>query len=140
MNNCIGYREFQPNPKKRSKTYDCNLRALCAVSGFSWLQMYDKMYEVARGMYLETVDDRVVIKIIEKWGFQKQVIKINKGESRPTINDIGIKYKDYDYILCKVVGGFIPIVKGYMLYDYDLRFSHKVYTCYVRKEVFNPYL
>ena len=135
----VDFKVFQPNPKKR-RTYDCNLRALCAVSGFSWLQMYDKMSEVARSMYLNTEDDKVAIKILEKWGFKKQVIKINKGDVRPTVYDIGVKYGYCDYIVCKIAGGFVSIVRGCLLDTYDLRYSHKVYTCYIRGEMFNPYL
>ena len=38
---------FQPNPKE-NKTTDCTIRAICAVTGLSWYEVFDKVVAEAR--------------------------------------------------------------------------------------------
>lgn len=41
------YKEFNPNPMKK-EVGDCQIRALCAVTGKSWYEIYDLLSEYGR--------------------------------------------------------------------------------------------
>lgn len=135
----LEFKEFNSNPKKR-RTYDFNLNTLCAVSNFSWIQMYDKMSDIARDLYRNTEDAEVTVKILERWKFDKHSIKIEKGEKRPTVYDIAnLCGNKYEYVVCRISGGFLPIVRGCLLSRDDLRYC-KVYNYYTKDRFLNPYL
>lgn len=40
------YKHFNPNPEGNEDAADCAIRALCAVSGLPWYEVYDKYYEL----------------------------------------------------------------------------------------------
>ena len=42
------YKYFNPNPEGHEDACDCVVRALCAATGLSWYEVYDKCCEIGK--------------------------------------------------------------------------------------------
>lgn len=96
---------FQPNIHKCG---DCHIRAVCAATGKSWLEVFDGLYEVARANQYPLGSTESITLYLEKLGYKWTAIKPKSGETRPTVSSFCNAHKKTNYVLRvsgHVVGG-----------------------------------
>ena len=86
------WKPFNPNPEG-IKTIDCTVRAICAVTGWSWYRSFDTLCERAREMSDMPSSDRVWWSVLEDLGFRHYHIK-NRCQACYTVEDFA---RDHPY-------------------------------------------
>lgn len=89
------YEFFEPNPSvamgQKGKG-DCTIRALCAATGKTWLEVFDELVKIARERFDEVNALTVVIEYAERLGFMPCKVTVKKGTKRPTMKTLIQKY------------------------------------------------
>ncbi len=75
------WKYFNPNPlyngkDKGWKHIDCTVRSICAATGLSWLQVYDKLVCAGRKLYVMPHDMVAFADVLRRLGFRR--LKSNK--------------------------------------------------------------
>ena len=78
---------------------DCSIRAICAATGKSWLEIFDLLTAVGRECF-DPFGTPVVEKAMERIGFVRgKSVQPKRGEKRLTVNDFEKKFKKGTYVL-----------------------------------------
>lgn len=88
MTNYKYFRFYQPNPDKTKDKGDCAIRALCAATGKSWLDVFDALVASARKRFCLPNDMDNIAGFLETEGFTPCNIHPKKGQKRPTMKDL----------------------------------------------------
>lgn len=119
---------FQPNPKEQ-KTTDCTIRAICAVTGLSWYEVFDKVINRARELCLYPNDKNFMEERLTLFGLvKKKLPKVKKGEKSMTVQRFCKEHPQGKYILLTAHHN-IGVVNG-KYYDTWVNYGQKVYTYY----------
>lgn len=104
------------NPKGR-KTADCTTRAIATASGFKYSDVLKMQYEEAcsTGYFLN--DIKTTNSILSRLGFTEAKIKVQKGQSRPTVRALVDSYSKGRYALVISVAGHLTCAVGSYIYD-----------------------
>lgn len=114
-------KKYNPNPKGK-KTSDCAIRALCALTGDSWNNVYNALCKI--GFELKTMpnDMEAVEKYLTINGYKKSVIKVKKGTHRPMVWQMAMVSENcvaYTPILCRVANHIVTVHDGQILDSWD---------------------
>jgi len=96
---------FQPNIHRCG---DCHIRCICAATGLSWLEVFDKLVESARKNQWNVGEVDNITECLSDLGFTWVPIKPKRGEIRPTVARFARTHKDASYVMRvsnHVVGG-----------------------------------
>lgn len=90
------YKFYNPNPEGNEDACDCVIRALCAVTGLSWYEVYDKCCEI--GKKYGRMPNNSTLKFMkirnEAFGLEPRVIPAPKrGEKSVTVQKFCEKHK-----------------------------------------------
>ena len=125
------YKYYNPNPEGNEDAADCVIRALCAVTGLGWYEVYDKCCEIGRKY--GRMPNNSTLKFMkirnEAFGLEPRVITAPKrGEKSVTVQKFCEKHKKGKYIL-SVANHEVAVVDGKY---WDIWESHerKVYKYY----------
>ena len=88
MTNYKYYHYFNPNPKSVKEGEDCTIRALCAATGKSWLEIFDAMAVIARRNYDIIACMDTVSEFLDEHGFTACKISVKRGQKRPTMQTL----------------------------------------------------
>ena len=125
------YKFYNPNPEGNEDACDCVIRALCAVTGLSWYEVYDKCCKIARehcvmpncgGKKFSTIRAKA-------FGLVPRVVpKTKKGEKALSVQEFCQKYKKGKYILTTSRHN-VAVVDG-KYWDLVENYGQKVYKYY----------
>ena len=119
------FKYYNPNPEGHEDACDCVVRALCAATGLSWYEVYDKCCEIGKkysGIRAEA------------FGLESRVIPApKKGERSMTVQKFCEKHRKGKYILTTAHHD-IAVVNGKYL-DLQEDYGSKVYKYYELVEV-----
>lgn len=79
------------NPKKR-KTGDCVIRAITKASCLKYNEVFDLLFAHTKKHGYMFNDVKCYSVIIEQLGFKKGIIKPQRGEKRPTVQELATRY------------------------------------------------
>ena len=130
------YKYYNPNPEGNEDAADCVIRALCAVSGLSWYEVYDRCCELGRKHgRMPNNSAREFVKIRnEAFGLEPRVIPTpKKGQKSMTVQKFCEKHRKGKYIL-KTANHSVAVVDG-KYYDLYENYGQKVYKYYEKVEV-----
>ena len=103
---------FQPNPQdKCNRKGDCHIRAIAAALNCSWLEAYDKMYEIGRRRFDSMSADNIGDLLIEN-GFE--ACKVSPKD-KPTVDEFVEEHPTGTYVLR--VAMHVVCVKDGQFYD-----------------------
>ena len=123
---------FQPNPKE-NKTTDCTIRAICAVTGLSWYEVFDKVIAEARKECIYPNDNKFMEQRMKLFGLVKRTIQRPKrGEKSMTVQRFCKEHSIGEYVLLTAHHN-IGVVNG-KYYDTFVDTGSKVYTYYESEE------
>lgn len=126
------YEYFQPNPYER-KTTDCTIRAICAVTGLNWYEVFDKVIAEARKEGFYPNDKNFMEQRLKIFGLEKRTIsRPKKGQKSMTVRQFCKDNPKGKYVLSTAHHN-IGVVNG-KYYDTFLDCGSKVYTYYELKE------
>ena len=118
---------FNPNPKQLTGVGDCTIRALCAVTGFSWYEVWDRVMAGAREACMFPNFKPFEVKRMEMFGLKKGVIpRPKKGEKSTRVQDFCKAHPIGRYVLT-TAHHEIGVVDG-KYYDTCVNSGHKVYS------------
>lgn len=87
---------FQPNPQdKCNRKGDCHIRAIAKALDCSWLEAYDKMYEIGRRRFDSMSADNIGDLLTEN-GFT--ACKVSKSD-KPTVDEFVEAHPEGTYVL-----------------------------------------
>ena len=89
--------KFNPNPDGL-QTIDCTVRAICAVTGWSWVKAHTVLCDTARDMSDMPSSDRVWWAVLRKLGFVRQTI-IDNCPLCYTVSDFARDHPKGTYVL-----------------------------------------
>ena len=119
---------FQPNPKNK-ETADCTIRAICAVTGLDWYEVFDKIIEEARKECEFPNSVSFMGKRMKIFGLVKRTIpRPKRGEKSETLQSFCRKHPTGRYVL-SLAGHDVGAVDG-KYYDTFVNYGQKVYTYY----------
>ena len=116
-----------PNPsqkyKKNGNPYqwkkpDCSVRAIAFSLGTDWLTAYNILYDIGRDLLDVPNSLPVMETALQKYGVEKHVCKIQKGEKRPTVNDIAKQSKN-SVFFANLANHCVCIKNGYFYDTWD---------------------
>lgn len=123
---------FQPNPKE-NKTTDCTIRAICAVTGLSWYEVFDKVIAEARKECIYPNDHRFMEQRLKIFGLVKKTIpRPKRGEKSMTVQKFCKEHPTGKYVLLTAHHN-IGVING-KYYDTFVDTGSKVYTYYESEE------
>ena len=119
---------FQPNPKE-NKTADCTIRAICAVTGLSWYEVFDKIVARARELCLFPSDRDFMDERMAMFGLIKiKLPRPKKGEKAMTVHKFCKEHPHGKYVL-RTAKHNIGVVDG-KYYDTWVNYGQRVYAYY----------
>ena len=119
---------FQPNPLNNT-TNDCTIRAICAVTGLSWYEVFDKIVEEARKECMYPNDSAFMKQRLSLFGLEKRTIpRPKKGQKSLTVQQFCKEHPTGKYILSTAHHN-IGVVNG-KYYDTFVDNGTKVYSYY----------
>lgn len=83
---------FQPNTAHSCG--DCALRAVVKATNSNWYSVFDGLIPVARRMQRMPNDTEVIDAYLKEKGFVWVPIKVEKGESRPTVAEFAKNHNE----------------------------------------------
>lgn len=97
---CKYYKEFNPNPKKLHAG-DCVVRALCAVTGKDWYEIFDLLVRIARENCVmpnegDTKFDELVL---TEFGFKRCKLTRQKGKKAMNVERFCKEHPTGRYVL-----------------------------------------
>lgn len=131
------YKYFNPNPKGL-ETGDCVIRALCAVTGKSWYEVFDIICKNARenGVMPNSGTKFDVESRMKLFGLKRKVIpKPTKGGSCYTVEQFCKNHRKGKYILT-IAHHEMAVVDGKYYDIYSCWDSKRVYSYYELEESF----
>ena len=109
------YVYYQPNSKDLDdKVGDCQIRALCKVTGLSWVEAFDLTIPICRELQTYTIFDCDHTKTkaaMESLGFRYCIVSNKKGSKRPTVDSFAKEHPSGKYIV-KVAHHVVAVVDG----------------------------
>ena len=122
------FERYNPNPLDK-ETGDCVVRALCATTRQSWLNIFDILCNFARAEYTMPNNSEVYSKAFKYFGFkQKTIPRPKKGQKSMDVQKFCETHSDGTYII-KTARHVIGVVQG-KYYDLYPNYGQKVYTYY----------
>ena len=123
---------YNPNPRDLD-TCDCVIRALCAVTGKDWYEVFDKCCEIARENATMPNSNKLAIKRCEAFGLEPRTIaRPKKGEKSLTVRAFCKQHPHGKFILSTVHHDLAVIDGKY--YDTYKNYGQKVYKYYEKVE------
>ena len=110
--------EFNANPKGR-KTGDCSTRALATCLGISWEQALSLQYEMALKTKYDTTDRKVIEKILNEYGYEKQKQPKKVDNTKYLVKELDkyLSEKERKYPIIVNVANHYVVIKGDNYYD-----------------------
>ena len=124
------YECFNPNPLNK-ETGDCVFRALCAVTGLSWYEVFDRCCKIARenGTIPNSGDKSFVLIRAKEFGLEPRTIpRPKKGQKSITVQDFCKQHPVGKFIL-STADHNVGVVDG-KYYDLYPNYGQKVYKYY----------
>ena len=91
---------YNPNPRGHNKASDCTVRAVCAVTGLSWYEVFDRMVELARENCTIPNSNSIRAGRMKLFNLKKITIpKVKKGGRRLTVKDWCKQHPTGKYVL-----------------------------------------
>lgn len=119
MNKSTRYKYYQPNKKDLKDKYgDCVIRALTAVTGKSWLDVFDELIPYARYAQCNPNAKQAYQEYLKNNGFVRYGISNKKGSKRPTVQKFALSHKTGIYLL-EVAHHAVAVKDGYFLDTWD---------------------
>lgn len=130
------FKYYNPNPEGHEDACDCVVRALCAATGLSWYEVYDKCCEIGKeyGVMPNASGKKYSGIRAEAFGLESRVIPApKKGERSMTVQKFCEKHRKGKYVLTTAHHDLAVIDGKY----WDLCEDHgsKVYKYYELVEV-----
>ena len=117
---------YNPNPMDKEDACDCTIRALCAVSGLSWYEVYDKLCEIGRKHCVVFNSKGFMNERCAEFGLEsRKVPAVKKGEKSLTVQKFCHQHPTGRYIL-QTAHHNIAVVNG-KYYDLYVSDGEKVY-------------
>lgn len=88
MTNYKYFSYFNPNPDPVKDAGDCTIRAMCAATGESWLEVFDEMAMIARRNFNIIAEMETVGDFLDNHGFTPCKVTIKRGQKRPTMQTL----------------------------------------------------
>ena len=110
----MSYIEENVNPKKK-KVGDCSTRAIVKATGISYPEALQAQCDVAIKTCYGITDSEVVEKVLSTYGFEKILVKVPKGSTRPIVAELAkktSKKSKYEAIVCRVSNHFVACRDG----------------------------
>ena len=104
----MDFEKYNANPKD-NKTSDCVIRAITTGLNWSWSDVLDELYKIAREEFLSMNDFETYKRLLKRYDVITP--KVIKGKKRPKVED----FNDGTYIL--KVANHLTCVKNGVLYD-----------------------
>lgn len=89
---------FDPNPLPQDEN-DCTIRAICAITGWTWEYAFDVLTDKAKSMYGMPSSDRVWGSLLYDLGFRRYVAP-NLCPSCYTVSDFCEDHPTGKYFVC----------------------------------------
>lgn len=131
------YEYFNPNPKARYKADgtpyrwhkgDCSIRALCAVTGKTWHEVYDGLCEIGRKICNVPCDTETLDKYLVAHGFKP--CKAQVKPRRVTVKEFAQEHPTGEYFL-QIASHVVGVSGGLYLDVWDC--GHKYIYKYYEK-------
>lgn len=125
------FKYYNPNPEGHEDACDCVVRALCAATGLSWYEVYDKCCEIGKehGIMPNASGKKYSGIRAEAFGLEPRVIPAPKrGQKSMTVQKFCEKHRKGKYILTTAHHD-IAVVNGKYL-DLQEDYGSKVYKYY----------
>jgi hypothetical protein len=97
------YKYYNPNPEGHEDACDCVIRALCAATGLSWYEVYDKCCEIGKeyGVMPNASGKKYSGIRAEAFGLEPRVIPApKKGERSMTVRKFCERFNPFHFYLC----------------------------------------
>ena len=130
------YKFYKPNPEGNEDACDCVIRALCAVTGLSWYEVYDKCCEIGKehGVMPNASGKKYSEIRCIAFGLTPRVIPAPKrGQKSMTVQKFCEKHRKGKYILTTAHHD-LAVVDG-KYWDLVENYGQKVYKYYELVEV-----
>ena len=120
---------FNPNPRNHIKASDCTIRAVCAVTGLSWYEVFDKMVALARENCAIPNCNSIRTDRMKLFNLKKITLpKVKRGGKRPTVETWCEQHPEGKYIL-GVTRHEVAVVNG-KFYDTWCSGGYSVYSAW----------
>ena len=129
------FRFYQPNPlgeKKAKRIGDCTIRAITKIEQISWLEAYDRLYEIGRSIFELPNSMTTIRKYLEKQGYERVAIKAVKGSKRPTIESFTQEHKTGTYLV-QVANHVVAVSDGHFFDSWNSG-KKSLYSYYIKQE------
>lgn len=116
---------YNPNPEGNEDACDCTVRALCAITGLSWYEVYDKLCEIGRKHCVVFNASNFMNERCTEFGLEpRKVPAVKKGEKSLTVQKFCHQHPTGRYIL-QTAKHNVAVING-KYYDLDVN-RQKVY-------------
>ena len=85
---------FDLNPSPDKGKNDCSVRAICAATGKSWIEVFDLLVNAARKNCAMPNSADTIAEVLDNEGFSPCSITVKKGMRRPTMRSLMGQYPD----------------------------------------------
>jgi hypothetical protein len=109
---------FNPNPLKKENG-DCVVRAICAISGESWDNVYKDLCSIGFELKAMPNDKETWKSYLIQNGYVRYSISNKKGSKRPTVNEMAVKSKKEGAFLCETAHHLVTVKDGAILDIWD---------------------
>lgn len=133
------YRYYNPNPKARvdKKTgkpcrwshYDCVVRAVCCLTGKSWMDAYKFICECGAKVYDMPDGPKAIAEAMKQLGGTKY--SWPRGEKRQTVEEIAWDTAGKDYVIIANLAGHVVCCKNGAYWDTWNSGDRTAYTMWI---------
>lgn len=109
---------YNPNPLKK-ETGDCVVRALCALEGAEWDEVYRELFEIGFELKVMPNNKEAYSTYLTKHGYTRHKVSNKKGSKRPTTNDMAKRSKTEGPIFCELANHVATVKDGFILDLWD---------------------
>ena len=126
------FEKFNPNPLGRKDACDCVIRAICKITGMSWVEVYDELYQYGLSIGGFGNEKEVYSAMLKDKGYEFHAIKREKSKRACCVEQFCKEHPKGSYIL-RLAHHLTAVVDG-VCYDTWYPQGCSVYGYWTKEE------